>query len=358
MRPVLGILSCAACVFALTGCAGTPRESAEREAAEAPAPKSPARSSPVIEDVTINVVLSKEDWSFGGAPGMIIRTPNYRIYTTERSLALRERLPEFLERALAHYRTALGALPGPSVRLDTYLMDSRPQWVALSKRLSGSNEGPHDVIARGGYAQRGVGIFYDIGLYDTLAVAAHEGWHQYTQRTFRDPLPVWLEEGLAAYMEGHKWDGDCVVFQPWANIERFDRLRAAQADGSLMPFPTLLESSPQELAARGDGSELTYYAQVWALVHYLHEGDDNRYRQGLAELLADAATGRLRLQYARKFGRAEAVKRLTSRRGAGLLEVYLGADPVALGVGYDRFVEAIVKPGAREHITAGRSPVD
>ncbi len=295
---------------------------------------------------------------FGVNPGFIIRTPHYRIYTTEKSQTLRNRLPEFLERALAHYRTAIGALPGPSIRLDTYLMDTRPQWVALSKRLSGSNEGPHDMIGRGGYARRGIGVFYDIGLYDTLAIAAHEGWHQYTQRTFKDPLPVWLEEGLASYMEGHKWDGDRAVFMPWANIERFDRLREAHAAGTLIPFPTLIESTPQELAKRRDGSELTYYAQVWALVHFLREGDQNKYRAGFRSMLGDAAHGRARFALAKEHGRGEAARMLASRRGAELISIYCGGDLVSIGVGYDRFVDSIVQPGARNRITAGRSPLN
>ena len=310
------------------------------------------------ESEPIQIVLSTEPWSFGSHSGLIIRTPHYRIYTTETSPALRDRLPEFLERALAHYRTALGSLPGPTIRLDTYLMDTRPQWVALSKRLIGSNEGPHDMIGRGGYARRGIGVFYDIGLYDTLAIAAHEGWHQYTQRTFKDPLPVWLEEGLATYMEGHKWDGDRAVFTPWANVERFDRLREAHASGALIPFPTLLESTPQEFAQRGDGSELTYYAQVWALVHFLHEGEGKRHRAGLRSLLSDAARGRARIAMANKFGRSEAVRLLTSRRGAEMLSIYCTEDPVTIGVGYDRFVDSIVRPGARNRVTAGRSPLN
>ena len=332
----------------------TPGEPDLERARQASRPRAPRER---MDPPPVKVVLSTEPWSFGSATGMVIRTPNYRIYTTETSQALRERLPEFLERALAHYRSGLGALPAPTIRLDTYLMDSRPQWVALSKRLTGTNDGPHDMIGRGGYALRGIGVFYDIGLYDTLAIAAHEGWHQYTQRTFKDPLPVWLEEGLASYMEGHKWEGDRAVFQPWANIERFDRLREAHAKGALIPFPTLLESSPQELAKRGDGSELTYYAQVWALIHFLHEGDDNRYRAGLRSLLSDAARGRARIAMANRFGRAQTIRLLSERRGAEMIALYCDADPAALGVAYDRFVETLVRSGARNRITAGQSPL-
>lgn len=342
---------------ALASCETAPKAATPAPPRTAAAKPDPT-PRPTFEEPPIDVVLSREPWSFGASTGMVIRTPNYRIYTTERSQALRDRLPEFLERALAHYRTALGSLPAPTIRLDTYLMDSRPQWVALSKRLTGSNEGPHDLIGRGGYASRGIGVFYDIGLYDTLAIAAHEGWHQFTQRTFKDPLPVWMEEGLATYMEGHKWDGDRAVFQPWANIERFDRLRLAHSRGELIPFPELIESSPQDYAKRGDGSELIYYAQVWALIHYIQSGDNRVYRPGMRSLLSDAAAGRARNALANRFGREETIRILSERRGAAMLELYCDTDLVTIGVGYDRFVESIVRSGARNRITAGRSPLD
>jgi len=352
VRRTLHAVHLALCVLVLPSC-GSPQP--QRDASPTPAARTETEPSP--RPAPVDVIISTEPWSFGSSEGQVIRTPHYRIYTTESSQALRDRLPEFLERALAHYRTALGQLPGPEMRLDTYLMDNRSQWVALSKRLTGSNEGPHDVIGRGGYASRGIGLFYDIGLYDTLAIAAHEGWHQYTQRTFRDPLPVWLEEGLATYMEGHKWQGDVAVFTPWANVERYDSLREAHAKGTLIPFPTLLDTSPQQLAERRDGSELSYYAQVWALIHYLREGEDSRHRAGLRSLLAEASAGRVRFALAMEHGRAEAVRILSARRGAELLRVYLKEDPATIGVGYDRFIDQLVRPGARDQITQGRSPL-
>jgi hypothetical protein len=63
-------------------------------------------------------------------------------------------------------------------------------------------------IQRGGFAASGRAILYDIGPRDTFAIAAHEGWHQYTQKSFRAPLTVSFEEGLATYMEGFRWSDD------------------------------------------------------------------------------------------------------------------------------------------------------
>ncbi len=313
------------------------------------APGDFARREPVVESV--------EPWTFDSATGSIIRTRHYRIFTTEQDPALTDRMPDFCERALDHYRSTLGPLPAPPVRLDTYLMDNRPQWTRVTQRLTGQQDSAQLQIRRGGFATRGVGVFYDIGLYDTMAIAAHEGWHQYTQRTFREPLPAWLEEGVATFMEGHRWDGATPLFLPWANVERYDRLRQAHAEGGLLPLAVLSTTTPQELMSRRSGAELTYYAQVWALVHFLNEGDGGRWRTGLRLLLADAAAGRLRIALAAEIGARGAHEAVASRSGAALLEAYLGEEAPSLDASYRAFVERVVRQGGRDSIVRGRSPL-
>ena len=45
-------------------------------------------------------------------------------------------------------------------------------------------------LGRGGFTTNGIAVLYDIDGYgwhhDTLALGAHEGWHQYVQTTFKD----------------------------------------------------------------------------------------------------------------------------------------------------------------------------
>ncbi|TVQ59407.1 MAG: DUF1570 domain-containing protein [Phycisphaerales bacterium] len=302
-----------------------------------------------------NVVESVEPWTFGGAEGQIIRTRHYRIYTTETNAVLVNRLPGFLEAALDHYRNALGPLPPPPIRLDTFLMDNRSQWTRLTTQLMGRDAPRFLRIGRGGFATNGRAVLYDIGLFDTMAIAAHEGWHQYTQRTFRDPLPVYLEEGIASYMEGHKWAGSTPVFLPWANVERFDQLRAAAARDELQPLRTLLDSAPQDLLDHvGDGA-LTYYAQVWALVHFLHEGAGGRHRETLRNLLIDASQGRMRNVLVNRYGTNPGMTALASRRGAAVFVAYFD-DLEAIEAEFERFMQALVRSGSRGPIVAGESP--
>lgn len=318
-----------------------------------------APSSPSVMSATptTSVIESVEPWTFQGAPGQIVRTAHYRIFTTERDPAYSGRLPDFLEIALTHYRTSITSLPPPKLRLDTYLMDTRTQWVRITQQLLGADGERFSHIQRGGFATRGVGVYFDIGVFDTMAVAAHEGWHQYAQRTFRETLPVWLEEGLGTYMEGHKWDGDEPIFLPWANIERFDQLRAAAANGTLLSLEELLSTTPQEIPPSSTDRLVTWYAQVWSLAHFLFEGEHHRYRPALRAMMRDAAEGRYRRTLLVRLGRAAGLHAISTGRGVGPLEAYLDAKISEVSLEYDLFVRLVVASGSRDRIVAGRTPL-
>lgn len=315
-------------------------------AAEADAPAPPVTAG----------TLSTEPWTFAGQSGQIIRTQHYRIYTTEKNQILRERMSSVAEHALTHYRTAIVRLPTPPQRLDTYLMDTRPQWEAVTKLLMPEQAEQLTKIQRGGFASRGIGVYYDLGLYDTMAIAAHEGWHQYTQRTFKQPLPVWLEEGLATFMEGHRWVNSTPEFRSWTNIERFDQLRTAVEDDKLADLAKLLESSPQTFLGSVDGSLLNYYAQVWALTHFLNEGENGKYRQALRDLLTDASEGNLGKVLSIRLSARSSQLALATRSGPAVFLAYFNPDVDAAGREYEQFVRQLVSSGSRDHIVAGRSP--
>ena len=329
---------------------------------------------------------AEEAWVFQGVTGQLIRTPNYRIHLTTDNRLLVERFPAFMEDLLAHYRVALAPLPAPPGRMDSFLFADRFQWEAFTQELMGSRASRYLQIQRGGYATGGRAVFWDIGLYDTFAIAAHEGWHQYTQKTFAESLPVWLEEGIATYMEGHRFQDGAASLQPWTNWERFDQLRRAYYSDRLMPLSELLTAQPEYMLAAGEwetqpdegddrGSRrtrgrrpgppvLVYYAQVWALTHFLHEGEDGKYRERLRMLLLDAAEGRVRDRVAASLrtrrseppsGRAPLPE--MSDSAAAVFHVYFSDDPAAIQVEYEAFVAKAVAPGSRQLIFQGKSPV-
>lgn len=318
------------------------------------------RTSPGVLSPTSSPVESVEPWDFDGTPGKVIRTNSYRLFTTEANPELLAALPDFLERTLTAYTGALGPLPHPALKLDTYLMANRDQWSQLTLEVMGESAEPYLKIQRGGFSSGGRAILFTIGARDTLAIAAHEGWHQYTQRTFRQELPVWLEEGIAVFMEGSVPDPanpGVPAFAPWANAERYGQLVAAAGGWQLLSLERLLDMHPHALVTSGTDAALMFYAQVWALVHFLNEGEGGKYRVALSKALADAAAGRLRETIDKTLGRDSSRLLASERRGPELFRTYFNMDLTAAAREYDAFVSAIVLHGSKDKMMSGHSPV-
>lgn len=355
-----------AIALALTGCsAGTgsaPRASGDAWAGVRAAASAPAGTAQPAQPAEAGPVRAVEPWSFGDSAGRVIRTDHFNIHTTVYSAVVAGRLPGFLESALDHYTTALVNLPQPSARLDTFVMGSRREWVNLTLRDLGERGRTLLQIQRGGFALDGRAYLFDIGAADTLAIAAHEGWHQYTQRTFQERLPLWAEEGIATYMEGHRWAGARVEFAPWSNTERFDRLREAAAAGQLLPLEDLLSGTTAKVLSGGGEAATAYYAQVWALIHFLNEGAGGAYRPALHRLITDAATGRLGAAVVLGTRQREGDHRSSSlliARGYGpqVFRVYFGKDPAAVEAEFRAFIRQTVSTGSRQAVNDGRSPI-
>ncbi|HZW05752.1 MAG TPA: hypothetical protein VFF65_01410, partial [Phycisphaerales bacterium] len=280
---------------------------------------------------------------------------------------------------LANYRTAVGPLPAPARPLDVYVMNDRAQWQALTLSVLGERgRAVVNGIRRGGFTTQGKSLLFDIGSFDTMSIAAHEAWHAYTQTTFAETLPMWAEEGIATFMEGHRWNGGAPQFSGWANIARFDRLRVAVKDNGLMPLESLLASSPNQMigmsgslaadrgaaaitpAAGGTDGPILWYAQVWALIHFLNEGEGGKYKPAFERMVQDAAAGRLRSTVMASLKQAADPTRprlLASTHPTESFRAYFGNDISAIGVEFDRFCRQAVKVGSREAVTVGKSPL-
>ncbi len=305
---------------------------------------------PVAEVAPVPVGVVASEWTYESTPGKVLTTAHYRIHTTVTRDALLDRMPKLMEAALSHYRSAVAPLPPPEEPLDTFVFGNRPQWERMTQRFMGEDAGVYLRIIRGGYTARGRSVLFDIGMRDTLAIAAHEGWHQYTQTVFRDQLPTAFEEGLATYMEGFRLTGenrDQYTFKPWANPERFFTLRRAAERERLMPLGRLVRSTPQELMAGDEGDALTYYAQVWALVHFLREGAGGAYKDSLARMVSDAVAGKLAFS-----------GRRSGRRAPDLLEAYTGHTADDLEPAYSEFIRQVTRVGSGEKVMRGDSPLD
>lgn len=329
--------------------------------APAPPPVQPVEPSPGVVATPPKLILSETPWTFDAATGRIIRTRSYALHTTLQPGLLADRVPPFLEAALFHYTSEIADLPKPTAPLETYLFATRPQWNRLTQRLLGEDAGPFLRIDRGGFSFRGKGVYYDLGpINDTLTIAAHEGWHQYVQTTFRSTLPIWIDEGVATYMEGFRPspdDPNLPVFKPWANLERYETLRFTAGRGRLLSLEELLRTSPQALLEKDDWAPLRYYAQVWALIHFLREGEGGVYEKSLAAMLTDSAFGATDRVIEDRLGRQAASAFRTRRDGVVLFTAYIGADLAAIDKQFKAFITQITQRGVRAKISQGLSPI-
>jgi hypothetical protein len=285
--------------------------------------------------------IEQRPWDFHGMEGQVLVTEHFELYTTLESWEMVRGLPAFYEHCLEQYTTALAALPAPSERLRSFIFQDSRQWRNKTREILPDQADAFMTLGRGGFTTRGTSVLYYIGTRDTFAIAAHEGWHQYTQRTFKHPLPIWLEEGIATYMEAIPSDPIRATMEPWHNRERRGALQAAVREGRLIPLSDLLRRSPQAYLNTGKGQLLVYYAQVWALTLFLAEGEGGKYSDGLQRLLRDAASGRIsgRLTQSRVTGvtrRGNMIRQM--RSGPAVLLTYFNDDLSALAAEYERFL--------------------
>lgn len=290
-------------------------------------------------------VVATRAWTWESTNGIEVDTQHWSIKSSLRSANFLGSLPGFYEAALANYRTGLVPLPEPPQRMDACLFGTRDEWARYTQHRLGDDAATYLKMGRGGFTTAGEAVLYDIGPRDTLAIAAHEGWHQYSQTTFRAALPVWLEEGIACYMEGFRMPPGAVVptFLPWRNAERYSELRSAFRKGRLPALREFLEGSPQSFLAVSRDAQLAYYAQAWALVHFLREGEGGRWRPRLEAALQQAVRGELPA---------------AARTGPGFLVVAIEPDLDAFARAYDRFVGALVDANAWDRVIRGESPLE
>lgn len=357
MRNCIATLSVALTALAVHGC---------RSNSPLPAPieqgtKTPAAPA-AVKALTRRAEPVIEPWSFAGKNGECIDVGTHRLHSTLRDPVIRERMQIFLPTALDHYRSALVPLPAPDAPIDVFLFGGRSEWLDYTRERLPQEASMYEKIGRGGYTVEGDAVLYDIGRWDTFTIAAHEGWHAFTQRVFRHPLPVWLEEGIACYMEGVRGgvDGGPPTFMPWRNFERYGELREVVSRDRWIPLADLVQGTPQDALQDGRSNLLGYYAQVWALVHFLNEGEGGRYRKGLERLLADAVDGRIAgtlWESSRAGTRNERRMAIGRQVGPAVLREYFAEDLTRLSSEYEAFVRAIVARGNGEKIWRGQSPL-
>lgn len=155
-----------------------------------------------------------------------------------------------------------------------------PTTVIVFKDANSYN--PYKPVKKDGQIDKNVDGYFlsaEDANYITLAVdgdinQAYETiFHEYTHfwidnNVGKSSVPPWLNEGLAEYYQNLKIENDQKVILGSSQAEHLEVL----SENKLIPFDTFFNTDNYTLTQQGsDGSGL-FYAQSWALLHYLMQG--------------------------------------------------------------------------------------
>ena len=220
--------------------------------------------------------------------GQTLLTPHYALHTDVADAEFRRELARTMETAHAQYEAFTGVAAGPAgQRLDGYVFATRDEWADHTRRTAGPLADVYLLINRGGFEREKSFVTFFFGITQTLAACRHEGFHQYVESTFARRPPPFLEEGLATLFEEGFEDED--VNRPIRGGRRHLQLAAAVRNGRARPLGELLTMNAGDVADTDAPRIEAFYAQAWALAHFL--AADARYRDGLRPLLRAYAAG-------------------------------------------------------------------
>lgn len=225
-------------------------------------------------------------WSFGQVEGRLITTEHYAIRTTVTDARLIETFPELMERAWRYYAELVPPARTTAEPLKVYLFATRGQWIAYTHHFTGPRAATYLKVRGGGYSERGVSVIQYVAHQITFPVLAHEGLHQYLYHCVNPEVPAWINEGLAVVCEGQHWTARGLErFDRWYNPLRRNQLAEALLRNRLYPLRELLSTNAGNIIQETSTRVGTYYAQVWALMLFLWEGQEGKYAVGFQNLL-------------------------------------------------------------------------
>jgi hypothetical protein len=276
--------------------------------------------------------------TFGGAAGRRVTTAHYLIETTLDDADLVDRVAQVMEGALGQYRKLAPDVPPTDRPLECFVFANRNQWAQFTESQTGQDAKVYLRINRGGYAVRDWYVAYFIGERETLSVAAHEGFHQYVGRHFKRRPPPFLEEGLASLFEAVEWERDLPRWRWSSNPTRANGLTRAVRDKATLSLDELCTMHAGQIVSKQARRVEAFYAQAWGFARFLMDGQNGKYRDGLARMLADLAADR-----GAAVNAGPGPQGLWNPRTARpLLEHYLGGDLDQIDGEYQAYLRLLV----------------
>jgi hypothetical protein len=243
------------------------------------------------EGPTSAQAVKTQPWQYRDVAGKTLVTPHYLIHTTIDDEQFLDRLPQVMEGALEQYRQLAPDVKMSEQPMECFLFSRRPEWAMFTREHTGMDAKVYLQINRGGYTIHDWFVAYFIGDSGTYSVSAHEGWHQYVARNFKNRLPPFLEEGCATQFENIHWDGDLPRWNLHYNANRAQRLRQAIDGKYLWPLDKLITMHAGDVVGLGGEKIEAFYAQNWAFVRFAWDAENGKYRPAFQKMLTETANG-------------------------------------------------------------------
>jgi hypothetical protein len=239
------------------------------------------------------VSTSVKPWRTPSGTGRTIRTPHYLIHTTVEKSDFNGRIAQLMEGSLKQYSKLVPNIELSARPMECYIFAKRDQWEAFTRQATGPEAPIYLRVNRGGYTIDDWYACYFIGDAGTYDVAAHEGWHQFVGRHFREPIPPFLEEGIGTMFQNVHWDNDLPRWNWSLHPARVHRLRNVMERKMLIPLDELIRMHAGDVVKTGSEKIESFYSETWAFARFCCEGENGKYYDGLKKMLSDAAAGRL-----------------------------------------------------------------
>lgn len=283
-----------------------------------------------------NVPAESSPWSYGGREGRKLVTEHYEIFTTLRDQRLIDSLPQAMETTYAWFQRLAPVPDPPRERMPVYLFADRDDWTYFTRRNFPQKAALLTKVRNGGYTEGSTAVIEYVAHQVTVTVMAHEGMHQYLHHCVRQRVPAWLNEGLAVLCEGQRWDADGLRgFDPWFNPARRNALAEALLRNDLYPLEELLRINAGHVVGGPTRGIATYYAQVWALLLFLREGEQGKYAEGFRQLMAALPDEKLEARARAAFVTSD---RPEYDMGTGLFMAFISPEIEAVDAEYARFM--------------------
>jgi tetratricopeptide (TPR) repeat protein len=218
---------------------------------------------------------------FGAGPGswVEVRSPHFAVVSNAGDKEARKTALQF-EQIRALFREALPMAQDHSGPLITILAvkDDKSLEELLPDYWAKGHARPAGLFVSA-MNQFYIAIDLDIEGTNPYETIYHEYYHSLTAPYYPD-MPTWLSEGLADFFGNSRIDGKTAIVGQ-ASPELLYQLQ----NNSMIPLDTLFHADHSSPYYNEDSKATMFYAESWALVHYLMLGDNAAHRPMLMAYL-------------------------------------------------------------------------